>query len=128
MMKNMVNILKLALVSRKLPTSRKKCIFRGAVKLFGVMVIAPIFYITGGICIADTIELDTTTIKGNSELPKYLYVVPWQDKEGKRDKQRKLKLHNLYGDLFDPVMPANNLVEEVVPVSTEDIPPNRLLP
>ena len=59
----------------------------------------------------EVIELDTTTIKGNTELPKYLYVVPWQDKEGKRDKERKLKLHNLYGDLFDPVMPENNLQE-----------------
>lgn len=61
----------------------------------------------------DVIELDTTTIKGNTELPKYLYVVPWQDKQGKRNKERKLKLHNLYGDLFDPVMPDNNLIEEL---------------
>lgn len=53
----------------------------------------------------DTIELETTTIKGNTELPKYLYVVPWQDKEADRDKERKVRLHNLYGDLFDPVMP-----------------------
>lgn len=63
----------------------------------------------------DTIELDTTTIKGNTELPKYLYVVPWQDKEAKRDKDRTLRLHNLYGDLFDPVMPANDLQEFVQP-------------
>ncbi len=61
----------------------------------------------------DTIELDTTTIKGNTELPKYLYVVPWQDKEGQRDKERKLRLHNINGDLFDPVMPKNELVEEL---------------
>ncbi len=61
----------------------------------------------------DTIELDTTTIKGNTELPKYLYVVPWQDKEGQHDKERKLRLHNINGDLFDPVMPKNELVEEL---------------
>lgn len=54
----------------------------------------------------DTIELDTTTIKGNTELPKYLYVVPWADKEAKLDKDRKVRLHNLNGDLFDPVMPV----------------------
>lgn len=68
----------------------------------------------------DTIELDTTTIKGNTELPKYLYVVPWQDKEGSRDKERKLKLHNLYGDLFDPVMPENTLIEEILPSALEE--------
>ena len=67
-----------------------------------------------------TIELETTTIKGNTELPKYLYVVPWQDKEGDRNKERKLRLHNIYGDLFDPVMPENTLMEEsiVLPVET----------
>ena len=27
----------------------------------------------------DKIELRTTTIKGNKELPKILYVVPWKD-------------------------------------------------
>ncbi len=53
----------------------------------------------------DRIELETTTIKGNAELPKYLYVVPWQDKKVKNKEEQKLVLHNLYGDLFDPVMP-----------------------
>ena len=54
----------------------------------------------------DIIELDTTTIKGNTELPKTMYVVPWQDKTRKDSTQQKLKLHNLYSDFFDPVMPA----------------------
>lgn len=53
----------------------------------------------------DRIELDTTTIKGNVELPKYLYVVPWQDKKANAGEEQKLVLHNLYSDLFDPVMP-----------------------
>ena len=30
----------------------------------------------------DTIELETTTIKGNKELPKILYIVPWKDPSG----------------------------------------------
>lgn len=59
----------------------------------------------------DTLELDTTTIKGNTELPKYLYVVPWADREAKLNKERKVRLHNLYGDLFDPVLPENTLTE-----------------
>lgn len=53
----------------------------------------------------DVIELDTTTITGNTELPKFLYVVPWQDKKRENTQEQKLVLHNLYGDLFDPVMP-----------------------
>jgi hypothetical protein len=53
----------------------------------------------------DEIELKTTTIKGNKELPKILYVVPWKDiKRSKLDEQ-KLELHSLFGDLFDPVLP-----------------------
>jgi hypothetical protein len=54
----------------------------------------------------DKIELDTTTIKGNTELPKFLYVVPWQDRKSDQKQEQKLVLHNLYGDLFDPQLPA----------------------
>lgn len=54
----------------------------------------------------DVIELDTTTITGNTELPKFLYVVPWQDKTRQSGETQKLVLHNLYGDLFNPVMPT----------------------
>lgn len=55
---------------------------------------------------SNQIELDTTVIKGNTELPKYLYVVPWQDRKSGQKFEQKLVLHNLYGDLFDPVLPA----------------------
>lgn len=54
---------------------------------------------------ADQIDLETTVIKGNTELPKYLYVVPWQDRKSDQKVEQKLVLHNLYGDLFDPVLP-----------------------
>lgn len=53
----------------------------------------------------DSIELEKTTIKGNDELPKYMYVVPWRDRHSKSKLDKKLKLHDLYGDLFDPVRP-----------------------
>jgi hypothetical protein len=53
----------------------------------------------------ERIKLKTTTIKGNKELPKILYVVPWKDiKRSKLDKQQ-LVLHSLFGDLFEPVLP-----------------------
>lgn len=51
----------------------------------------------------DNIELRTTTIKGNTELPKILYVVPWQDINESEQGQQKLVLHSLFGDLFDPI-------------------------
>lgn len=54
----------------------------------------------------DRVELDTTIIKGNTELPKILYVVPWKDLDGKSSNQQKLRLHSLFGDLFDPVSPT----------------------
>lgn len=54
----------------------------------------------------EIIELETTTIQGNTELPKYMYVVPWRDTKSTKAQDRKLKLHNLYGDLFDPLLPA----------------------
>lgn len=53
----------------------------------------------------DKIELRTTTIKGNKELPKILYVVPWKDIKKSKKAERKLVLHSLFGDLFDPVLP-----------------------
>ena len=53
----------------------------------------------------DKIELETTTIKGNTELPKILYVVPWQDADKESITQQKLTLHSLFGDLFEPVTP-----------------------
>lgn len=55
----------------------------------------------------EVIELETTTIKGNTELPKYLYVVPWQNSKSKSGGDRKLKLPNLYGEYFDPLMPES---------------------
>lgn len=53
----------------------------------------------------DKIELETTVIKGNTELPKILYVVPWQEATEGKLGQQKLTLHSLFGDLFEPVTP-----------------------
>ena len=56
----------------------------------------------------DKIKLKTTTIKGNTELPKILYVVPWQDvtETSQGQNHQKLTLHSLFGDLFDPIPPV----------------------
>ena len=52
------------------------------------------------------IELETTRIKGNQELPQILYVVPWKDMETTKDAEQKLVLHDFFGELYSPVVPA----------------------
>lgn len=59
----------------------------------------------------DRIELEITTIKANKELPKILYLVPWKDIKRAKKARQKLVLHSLFGDLFDPVLPAQTLVQ-----------------
>jgi len=56
-------------------------------------------------------ELDTLKIQGNKELPKVLFVVPWQEVKSSKDgkEEQGLVLHSLYGDLFDPVMPGSKV-------------------
>lgn len=54
----------------------------------------------------DKIELDTTRIKANQELPQILYVVPWKDIENSKGEEQKLVLHDFFGDLYDPVLPS----------------------
>lgn len=55
----------------------------------------------------DRLELETTFIKGNKELPQILYVVPWQDVKSKKKKEQQIVLFSLFGDLFDPVTPSD---------------------
>ena len=54
----------------------------------------------------DRIVLEVTTIKGNEELPKILYIVPWKEIEQSKNDEQKLVLHSLFGDLFNPAYPA----------------------
>lgn len=51
----------------------------------------------------DKIKLETITIKGNKELPKILYVVPWQEAQRTKQKKQKLKLHRFFGELYEPI-------------------------
>lgn len=53
----------------------------------------------------DKIELKTIKIKGNKELPKILYVVPWQESVANNKNEQKLELHDFFGDLYDPLTP-----------------------
>ena len=54
---------------------------------------------------ADKIELDTTTVTGNRELPKVMYVVPWKKSD--------------IGDLVGK--PMNSLLDEVLAPVDRDV-------
>lgn len=56
--------------------------------------------------VEDRIELETTRIKGNQELPQILYVVPWKDMESGKEADQKLVLHDFFGDLYSPMIPS----------------------
>jgi len=62
---------------------------------------------TGHSIADDEVELETTFIKGNKELPQVLYIVPWKDVKKEKGKKKILVLHSLFGDAFDPVTPKN---------------------
>ena len=54
----------------------------------------------------DRVELKTSFIKGNKELPQVLYIVPWQEIKKTTKKPENMVLHSLYGDIFQPITPA----------------------
>ncbi|PZN27405.1 MAG: hypothetical protein DIU71_17430 [Proteobacteria bacterium] len=54
---------------------------------------------------ADRLELDTTVVTGNRELPKVLYIVPWKKAD--------------LGDL--PAQPFNTLLDEVLTPVDRDV-------
>ena len=61
-----------------------------------------LFFVAGVLLAGEQkIELEGTSIRGDNEQPKVLYVVPWQDPEAH---QRKLdQLPGLSGNLFRPL-------------------------
>ncbi len=68
-------------------------------------IIALSIFLSSTVLAEDRLELETTFIKGNKELPQILYVVPWKDVKSSRKKEQKIVLYSLFGDLFDPVNP-----------------------
>ena len=73
-------------------------------KTFGCIAVG-LALLSGYTSAQEGIEVDTTRIKANKELPKVLYVVPWKDVKGRKDTEEKLVLHDLFGDLYEPVLP-----------------------
>ena len=63
--------------------------------------------LAGAVQAADRLELQTTFIKGNTEMPQIIYIVPWRDMKQEKQKEQTLVLHSLFGDLFEPVYFAN---------------------
>ncbi len=54
------------------------------------------------------IKMNTTTIKGNTELPKILYIVPWQEIKHLKENEQQLIIHSLYDDLFNSRLPLKH--------------------
>lgn len=59
-----------------------------------------------------TIDVETTRIKASKEQPNVLYVVPWKEMENSKNNEQKLILHDFFGDLYDPVLPAYSETSE----------------
>ena len=71
------------------------------------LITAVLISMTGYISADDEVELETTFIKGNKELPQVLYIVPWKEIKEEKGKNKILVLHSLFGDTFDPVTPKD---------------------
>lgn len=72
-----------------------------------ILLLAAIgIYMPAALHADQTIELETTRIKANEELPQILYIVPWKDLEAAPARRFKLQLHDLFSDLYEPQLPA----------------------
>ncbi len=71
------------------------------------LVISVLTSMAGHIIADDSVELKTTFIKGNKELPQVLYIVPWKEIKNEKGKEKILVLHSLFGNAFDPVTPKD---------------------
>jgi len=72
-------------------------------KIAPLVIATVLMTITNAAMAEDAVELKTTFIQGNKELPQIIYIVPWKSIEKINTKQEKLVLHSLFGDIFDPV-------------------------
>lgn len=55
------------------------------------------------------VEIDVTTIRTTKELPGLLYIVPWQEAEiAANTGDREIVIHELFGDFFQPMVPATS--------------------
>lgn len=54
----------------------------------------------------DRVKLDRTVVSGNQELPKVLYILPWESKESRPALDYGLKPYS--GDILTPVNPASH--------------------
>ena len=74
-------------------------------KLLAYVTVTTFFLLSAPVFAKDEVELETTFIRGNKELPQVLYVIPWKDMKQDSHKQEIIVLHSLFGDLFEPVTP-----------------------
>ena len=65
------------------------------------------FFISTNVVAENRIEIKKDVIKGNSELPKVLYIIPWQNNVT-RTQFKGVKLENYYEKLLIPYHPHKN--------------------
>jgi hypothetical protein len=85
-----------------------------------IFLLAGLAFTSSGYAAEDRIELETTRIKANQELPQILYVVPWKDMESSKEDDQKLVLHNFFGDLYDPVLPGQSITKDSILAQPSD--------
>ena len=78
---------------------KKNAFFVFFVQICCVMPYAPV-------AAEDEMKLELSVIKGNKELPKVLYIMPWKRLPSDNMKQ-KLILHSLFEDVFEPLEPES---------------------
>ena len=73
-------------------------------RILPVIVTVLAVFFAGSAFGEEKIEMEMTVFKGNRELPKVLYIVPWKRLADGNIKQ-ELVLHSLFEDAFDPIEP-----------------------
>ena len=71
------------------------------------IIVASCLFLALPLAAEEALEVDTTRIKANKELPKVLYVIPWKDMETNKSSDQKIVLHDFFGDLYEPTLVSN---------------------
>ena len=66
-----------------------------------LLIFLPLFAITLEVCAEESLEMEGTRIRGNQELPKVLYIVPW--KQGEIPDLSQPPLESLIDEALAPV-------------------------
>jgi len=86
----------------KQPMHTRRCYLRHSVLSLVAVLLLILASLAEPVLAEDKMQLEISVIKGNRELPKVLYIMPWKRLPNKGVGQ-KLTLHSLFEDAFDPI-------------------------